>query len=268
MKTGFKGTKGFSLIELLVVISITGALMGILLPALARARALAKQVVCQSRLRQWGLAFEVYAIENNGYYPHIDGRDRQGDSKPWREIDLADWYYGWIDVLPPLMGAKPWRDYGAFQHPGPDTIYQCPIAKLRSNQKKLMRNGYFSYAMNSCLELDKNCVPPHDKPDGDNMPSFLQTAKIVKPSQTILLFEQLLQPEKGYGGTDEVSTAGQHCGSYPKAFSARHRKPGGVLGGSILFCDYHIEWRSTVWRDEWPEGLEAPFRNDLDWFPY
>ena len=51
----------FSLIELLAVISVTTLLIGLALPALSRTRAIAKQAVCQSRLRQWGLAFEIYA---------------------------------------------------------------------------------------------------------------------------------------------------------------------------------------------------------------
>ena len=96
----------FSLLELLVVISVTSLLLGILIPALNRCRSLAKQTVCQSRLRQWGLAFEAYSSGNNGFYPHIDGRDRT-EENPETEADVADYYYGWIDVLPPLMGERP-----------------------------------------------------------------------------------------------------------------------------------------------------------------
>jgi prepilin-type N-terminal cleavage/methylation domain-containing protein/prepilin-type processing-associated H-X9-DG protein len=49
--------KGFTLTELLVTIAITGGLMAILLPSLQRVRKEAKSVVCQSNLRQWGVAF-------------------------------------------------------------------------------------------------------------------------------------------------------------------------------------------------------------------
>ena len=107
----------FSLVELLVVISTISLLLGLLIPVLGRVKAVAKQTVCQSRLRQWGVAFEIYATENDGYYPHIDGRDRT-EENPETEADAADYYYGWIDVLPPLMGESSWRDYPYGQKPG------------------------------------------------------------------------------------------------------------------------------------------------------
>lgn len=123
----------FSLVELLVVISIIALLTGIILPAIGRARSIAKQTICQSRLRQWGLAFETYAVENDGYYPHIDGRDRT-PGNPQTDAELADYYFGWVDVLPPLMGEKPWRDYDYWQKPGNNTIFQCPSAKLAADK--------------------------------------------------------------------------------------------------------------------------------------
>ena len=265
----------FSLIELLVVISVIALLIGLILPALSRARSTAKQTVCQSRLRQWGLAFETYAVENDGFYPHIDGRDRT-PSNPKTDAERADYYSGWVDVLPPLMGEKPWRDHELGQRPGAGTIFQCPSARLipgaryRYNPERV---GFFSYAMNSCLELDRNCWPPYypyNDPTGgsNNMPSFLSTERIRFPRRVILLFDQLLDPKKGYDGNKVNRSAGNYCGSYPRAFSARHAKPAGLLGGSILYCDYHVEWKSSVWKPHWPEDLEVPPRDDPDWFAY
>ena len=96
--------RGFSLIELLVVISIVALLMALAMPALARARSLARQTVCQSRLRQWGLAFAAYAAENSGFYPHADGRDRCGDEEPFTREGIADYWFGWVDVVAPSDG--------------------------------------------------------------------------------------------------------------------------------------------------------------------
>jgi prepilin-type N-terminal cleavage/methylation domain-containing protein/prepilin-type processing-associated H-X9-DG protein len=56
---------GFTLVELLVVIAIIALLMGILLPALNRAREQGKRIVCMNNLRQLTLAWMNYATANN-----------------------------------------------------------------------------------------------------------------------------------------------------------------------------------------------------------
>ena len=52
--------RGFTLTELLVVISIIGLLMGMLLPAVSRAREQAKVTVVNAELRQIGIALDMY----------------------------------------------------------------------------------------------------------------------------------------------------------------------------------------------------------------
>ena len=264
--------------ELLVVVSIIALLIGMLSPSLRAARNQAKQVVCASRLKQWGVAFSCYTAVYNDVLPHCDGLDRQDydpanpDYHPpeARLRDVADWC-GWMDVLPPLIKYRSWRHHELFNFPDAKTFYHCPWGALPVAKELYERDpeeyGYFSYAMNSCLELDRNAR----RPPGDSdypMPSFLNTTRIVGPGRVILLFEQLLDPRKGFGGDVHYDRAGQHCGSYPKAFSARHSRDRNGLGGNILYCDSHVEWSKGVWKAEWDIEYEAPPRDDRNWYPY
>ena len=62
---GSKTKKGFTLIELLVVIAIIALLLSILMPSLQKVKEQARSAVCKSNLKQWGLCFSMYLVDNN-----------------------------------------------------------------------------------------------------------------------------------------------------------------------------------------------------------
>ncbi len=87
---GFQSERrAFTLVELLVVISIVAIMVAMLLPALSSARDTARTVQCLSNLRQLGVLFQVYTDETNGYLPPIFIFNENGTSatnnytKPW-----------------------------------------------------------------------------------------------------------------------------------------------------------------------------------------
>ena len=136
---------GFTLVELLVVIGIIALLISILLPALNNARRQANTVKCAAALKQIGNAFQIYAIDNKGWWP--SGRDRVGldDKKDWRS---------WTDLIQKyLQKVPPENAYDVSRNRRNSIVWGCPEwTKSQDFDSKAEyfrgENIYTGYAMN------------------------------------------------------------------------------------------------------------------------
>lgn len=74
--------KGFTLVELMIVIAIIALLMGILMPALAKVRQMAQRLVCGTNLRAISTAMITYAADNDDKFPRAGGANSTWGSNP------------------------------------------------------------------------------------------------------------------------------------------------------------------------------------------
>jgi len=92
--------RGFTLVELLVVIAVVAVLAAMLLPVLSRARESARKAACQSNLRQIGTAFRLYASDYDGLYP-CNGDRNLWMGRNWRVVLQSYLPGGRMQSLPP-----------------------------------------------------------------------------------------------------------------------------------------------------------------------
>ncbi|OHB51651.1 MAG: hypothetical protein A2Y12_02085 [Planctomycetes bacterium GWF2_42_9] len=110
-----KAKKGFTLVELLVVISIIAMLLALLMPAMSKAREQAIKLICGTRVKQWGIAQMNYCASNNdsfepGFYTTNDGDSTESKDKGWTEA-LYTYYKGNPEILNcPKVQAKKYQD--------------------------------------------------------------------------------------------------------------------------------------------------------------
>jgi prepilin-type N-terminal cleavage/methylation domain-containing protein len=141
-------SRGFTLIELLVVISIIALLIGLLLPALGRARGAARTVQCASNLNQFGKGLASYVTEFRFYLP-----SENNVSNPSTAPDPGAWY----NELPRYVNAQSYFQVfsGAINPTDKkyqaDNIFWCPEKTATSGITITAGGNAFHYGMNNVL---------------------------------------------------------------------------------------------------------------------
>ncbi len=150
--------RAFTLIELLVVIAIIAIMASLLLPALAASKSKARGIGCMSNEHQLGLAFTMYADDNQGLLPETTHNYGTGD-------DATN--HVWIYTLKSYVGNV-------------DKIRLCPSDPQAAAR---LHNHGTSYILNEYTSVDK------EDPFGGVLESYRNLNRLKIPTSTFLAFD-------------------------------------------------------------------------------
>jgi prepilin-type N-terminal cleavage/methylation domain-containing protein/prepilin-type processing-associated H-X9-DG protein len=134
--------KGFTLVELLVVIGIIALLIAILLPALSSARTQANTLKCSSNLRQIGTITQMYANENKGWIPRDYDTGSQYLTGQYLYAEQFGKYFLRDFVSVGATDITATRDIALKPQFARIEVYQCPVFPNDEQQLDYVANGF------------------------------------------------------------------------------------------------------------------------------
>jgi prepilin-type N-terminal cleavage/methylation domain-containing protein len=210
--------RGFSLIELVIVIGIITLLMAMLLPALARSREQANQTACANNLRQWGIALRAYAAVNANAFPYNGGAIPPGIPVGGRELSYNSTVVQqfWREYL-----VKDWNE----QRRAADNVLFCPDQQWLRSQDVPLDQGVCGYFY----------LPGRDPNDSGGMSYVIAGNGWVEK-------KKFGGPFKAAPLMSDIAEYDNVAGSWlPYTSHVRGRMP---LGQNYMFEDGRVEWHS------------------------
>jgi prepilin-type N-terminal cleavage/methylation domain-containing protein/prepilin-type processing-associated H-X9-DG protein len=210
--------RGFTLVELLVVITIIALLAALLLPTLSAAKGAAQRTVCLSNIRQIGTALIAYSVENQGKFPNTSSYGRSGGPDPLFHPAAEDWIY--------YQANRDINQSRIARFIGHDDLLQrilrCPADDLASHipaSDADPAEGIYSYSYTLNIQIWTYIY--------SHIPSLTKTPwDVANPSQKIMLTEEINPNDGGWAAWDPTDRlTPRHGRTANAAFFDGHAEP-------------------------------------------